>query len=100
MAPRWVTPFLRALERTGQVRAAAEDAGIDHTTAYLRRRSHADFADAWAEALRAHGARVDEERAGEVEGLRTTPPLAARARRESPSPSEGEARSWSARAGS
>jgi hypothetical protein len=31
--------FLRALERTGDVRASAEDAGIDHTTAYLRRRT-------------------------------------------------------------
>ena len=52
--PRWVVPFLRALERTGEARAAAKDAGIDHTTAYARRRAHADFAEAWAEALRAH----------------------------------------------
>ena len=33
--PRWVVPFLRALERTGMARTAAEDAGVDYTTAYL-----------------------------------------------------------------
>jgi hypothetical protein len=63
-APRWTVAFLRALKRTGDVRAASLDAGIDHTTAYLRRRSHADFADAWDEALRAFEsgqARIEEE---------------------------------------
>jgi hypothetical protein len=63
-APRWTIPFLRALERTGNARAAAEDAGIDHTTAYGRRKAHADFAAAWAEALekyRAERKRVEEE---------------------------------------
>jgi|1186.fasta_scaffold22330_3 hypothetical protein len=54
--PRWVTPFLRALERTGVVRAAADDAGVDHTTAYVRRRTHPEFAAAWAEAKKAHKA--------------------------------------------
>src|SRR4051812_26937400 len=60
--PRWVTPFLRSLERTGEVRAAAEDAGIDYTTAYGRRRAHGEFALAWDEALRVHGEkrRLDE----------------------------------------
>src|SRR5438045_9182442 len=62
-APRWVIAFLRALERTGKVRASAEDAGIDHTTAYLRQRTHADFAAAWKEALEKH--RAERER---VEG--------------------------------
>src|SRR5207248_6679308 len=65
-APRWVTPFLRALERTGEVRTAAEDAGVDHTTAYARRRAHPDFAIAWAAALAAHAAakeRVKQENA-------------------------------------
>jgi hypothetical protein len=55
---------LRALERTGVVRLAAEDAGVDHTTAYVRRNTHADFAAAWAEALAAHeaaSARATEE---------------------------------------
>ncbi len=49
--PRWVGPFLGALERTGKVDAAARDAGIDKTTAYGRRRAHADFASAWDAAL-------------------------------------------------
>jgi len=47
-APRWTVAFLRALERTGEARAAALDAGIDHSTAYARRRAHPDFADTWA----------------------------------------------------
>lgn len=51
-APRWTIAFLRALERTGSPEAAARDAGIDRTTAYARRKAHADFAEAWAEALR------------------------------------------------
>src|SRR4051794_34833569 len=45
--PRWVIPFLRALERTGEVRTAARDAGVDHSTAYARRKAHADFAADW-----------------------------------------------------
>jgi hypothetical protein len=57
--------FLRALERTGEARAAALDAGIDHSTAYARRRAHPDFADTWAAALAAHrdGKRRAEEAA-------------------------------------
>src|SRR5438045_2522311 len=46
--PRWVIPFLRALARTGVAREAAKDAGIDHSTAYERRKAHADFAADWA----------------------------------------------------
>lgn len=49
--PRWVVPFLRALERTGEVEAAARDAGIDKSTAYARRKVHADFAAAWEGVL-------------------------------------------------
>lgn len=52
--PRWAMPFLRALERTGEVRLAAKDAGIDHSTAYARRKSHGEFAEGWARALEAH----------------------------------------------
>jgi len=100
--PRWTIPFLRALERTGNVRASAEEAGVDHTTAYNRRKAHSDFAAAWAEALekgRAERKRVEEE---EIAGLRAgrTPPLPARAMRESPSPCRGEGPSLSPRAGS
>jgi len=67
--PRWVHPFLRALERTGDVRASAEDAGIDHSTAYARRRAHAAFAADWERALSAHAAGVERERAEELEAL-------------------------------
>src|SRR4051794_26029937 len=42
-SPRWVIAFLRALARTGVAREAAKDAGIDHTTAYERRKAHAGF---------------------------------------------------------
>jgi hypothetical protein len=72
--PRWVTPFLRSLERTGEVRSAAEDAGIDYTTAYGRRRAHGDFALAWDEALdRFRQAKVDadEEELQSFDKLRT-----------------------------
>ena len=67
--PRWVTPFLRALERTGEVRAAAEDAGVDHTTAYARRRAHPDFAVEWVEALAAHAAAKERREKEEGEAL-------------------------------
>jgi molybdenum-dependent DNA-binding transcriptional regulator ModE len=68
--PRWVGPFLRALERTGEVRTAAENAGIDHTTAYARRRTHAEFAAQWAAALAAHaGRKGEEERAKDAEAF-------------------------------
>lgn len=66
-APRWVAPFLRALERTGEVRTAACDAGIDHSSAYARRKAHADFALAWAQALAAGKRRRDEERRAEMD---------------------------------
>jgi hypothetical protein len=74
-APLWVVPFLRALERTGEARAAAEDAGIDYTTAYARRRAHADFAAAWVEALAAHGEakRLAEE--AEIAAVKAANPL-------------------------
>jgi hypothetical protein len=52
---------LRALERTGAVEAAAKDAGVDRTTAYARRRAHADFAAAWDAALRLRSGRAEEE---------------------------------------
>ena len=54
--PRWPIAFLRSIERTGEVQAAAEDAGVDKSTAYARRRAHPDFAEAWAEALKRHRA--------------------------------------------
>ena len=65
-APRWTIAFLRALERGGEVEAAARDAGIDKTTAYLRRRTHSDFAQAWDEALRVRSGRAEAEVAERV----------------------------------
>lgn len=76
--PRWVTPFLRALERTGVARDAARDAAIDHTTAYQRRRAHPAFAQAWTAALAAYEEakrRADEAEIAEVKaaGCRVSP---------------------------
>jgi hypothetical protein len=59
-APRWTVAFLRSLERTGEVEAAARDAGIDKSTAYLRRKLHADFALAWEEALKRRQGAAEE----------------------------------------
>jgi molybdenum-dependent DNA-binding transcriptional regulator ModE len=69
--PRWVHAFLRALERTGVARVAAEDAGVDYTTAYARRRAHADFASDWAWVLQAYAERVEREQAEELAALRS-----------------------------
>jgi hypothetical protein len=69
-APRWTVAFLRGLERSGMVRSAAKDAGIDFTTAYARRKAHEEFAAAWAEALRAHKERVERERNEEIAAVR------------------------------
>ena len=76
-APRWTIPFLRALERTGNARASAEEAGVDHTTAYLRRRTHAGFAADWEWVLKAYAERVEREKEAEVERFSSvTPPPA------------------------
>lgn len=63
-----MVPFLRALKRTGEARTAAKDAGIDHTTAYARRRTHAEFAVAWKAALTAHEDAKARAEAEEIEG--------------------------------
>lgn len=88
--PRWVVPFLRALERTGDVRAAAEDAGIDHSTAYARRKRHGDFADAWDAAMDRYAAAKEERKAEPFDKLRMsgsgTPPALRHAQDERRSP--------------
>ena len=66
-APRWVASFLRALERSGAVRRAALDAGVDHTTAYNRRKSHADFAEGWENALRSFDTAQESLRSGRTQ---------------------------------
>jgi hypothetical protein len=59
--PRWVGPFLKGLGRTGNVRLAAEGAGVDFTTAYQRRKRHAEVAQAWEGARGApHAAARDD----------------------------------------
>jgi hypothetical protein len=73
-APRWQMPFLRALVRTGDVRASAEDAGIDWSTAYQRRKTHADFADLWLGALGAHKRWQELKKMEEMRALNSAPP--------------------------
>ena len=87
--PRWVIPFLRALARTGEARTAAEDAGIDHSTAYARRRAHAEFAGLWLGALAAHRELKKREEEAGIEALRLQPPRPSAASRLHPSPAEG-----------
>ncbi len=50
--PLWRQTFLRALARTGNVRASAFEAGVDKVTAYNHRRKDAAFAGKWVAALR------------------------------------------------
>jgi hypothetical protein len=57
--PRWCGAFLRALERGGDVRRAALEVGVDFTTAYARRKAHADFGEAWEAALAAFVAKEE-----------------------------------------
>lgn len=64
--PHWVKLFLRDLARTGNVRMAAEAAGVDFTTAYGRRKRHGEFAEAWENALRLRAPHsTQDEREGE-----------------------------------
>ena len=62
--PRWAAAFLKQLERTGNVRLAAERAGVDFSTAYQRRKRHGEFAEAWEGTLATFrgGARQDGAR--------------------------------------
>lgn len=52
-APVWVRAFLAGLGRTGNVGTAALLAGVDKSTAYLRRKADARFAARWETALAA-----------------------------------------------
>jgi len=95
--PRWTIAFLRALERGGEVRGAALDAGVDFTTAYARRKAHADFAAAWDSALRSFGAareslrsgRAEEEERAAIEAIRTGGSLTLSGVAGLPSPAKG-----------
>jgi hypothetical protein len=72
-----VKVFLKGLARTGNVRLAAAGAGVDFTSAYQRRKRHAEFAERWEGALAAHTLRVEQSgRDGrEGEEVALTPPL-------------------------
>jgi len=72
--PRWTLAFLRALERCGEVRRAAEDAAVDHTTAYARRKAHPDFAAEWDGALAAYAEKVKLRAEPDLEAGAPAPP--------------------------
>jgi hypothetical protein len=57
-APPWRGRFLHALARGANVRLAARQAGVDHSSAYGLRRRDADFARRWEVALAKGLARV------------------------------------------
>ena len=48
--PDWVPRFLEVIRSTGNVRLAADSAGIDRSTPYVRARRDPVFAAAWAAA--------------------------------------------------
>ena len=56
----WREPFLAALGQCGTVTVAAERVGMNRTAAYLRRRDHPDFAEAWDEAVQEHADRLEQ----------------------------------------
>ena len=64
--------FLKQLGRSGNVRLAAEGAGVDFTTAYQRRKRHGEFAQAWEGALEAFAVRQAKGEGGLHEGPSTS----------------------------
>ena len=48
--PGWRPRFLEVIRATGNVRLAADAAGVDRSTPYVRARRDAAFAAAWAQA--------------------------------------------------
>ncbi len=67
--PRWRPAFLRALGKYGNIRLAAEAAGICHTAAYTRRRKDPGFAAAWDKAKARAAARLAAAGLKPVRGL-------------------------------
>ena len=61
-APLWRQVFLRALRRTGNVRASACEAGVDPGTAYDHRAKDAGFRGKWVAAKAAFDALPEEKR--------------------------------------
>ena len=54
----WQAPFLRALARSGNVRVAAREAGVDRSSAYTRRKSDPVFAARWGRAVQREEPRI------------------------------------------
>jgi hypothetical protein len=67
-APLWRQAFLRALKRTGNVRASAFEAGVDPGTAYDHRAKDAGFRAKWAAAKAAYGAGPPSRKASADKG--------------------------------
>ena len=82
--PHWVKLFFRELARTGNVRLAAERAGVDFSTAYGRRRRHWDFAERWKGALREWLTPSGPGRAEAISTASPAPPPLGVAERSSP----------------
>ena len=84
--PHWVKLFLRGLVRSGNVRLAAEEAGVDFTSAYQRRKRHGDFAEAWERAL---GAGAGRGGAGLADSIAAPDPSTIASAGNGPPPLEG-----------
>lgn len=61
MYPLWFTPFLENLTRTGNVSKSAVLAATSSSSVYALRKTDADFAAAWDQALDDHTDRCEEE---------------------------------------
>lgn len=57
----WITPFLTHLRQTGNVAGSSRIAGITSQVAYRRRKSDADFCEAWDVAMDDYIDVLDEE---------------------------------------
>ena len=83
-SPLWRQAFLRALKRTGNVRASAFEAGLDPGTAYDHRAKDAGFRAKWAGVLKAHSAMVAKKpKSGEEFVAGSSPGRSSNARRAS-----------------
>ena len=57
----WRAPFLAALEASGNISAAARQAGVGRATTYRHRKAEPEFAAAWEEAMETAADAVEEE---------------------------------------
>ena len=59
--PAWVAPFLRALERHGNVSGASKGAGVRRRTVYYRRDRNAKFRSLWDSAIESFERKVERK---------------------------------------